>query len=306
MLIIFRNASGRFTSMRYMDDTVVMKRMTKRITANKVWKTLFFLATTFALVTLAVLLYRIVTQGIDYLNIDFLTNFASRFADKAGIKAALIGSLWLMAVVAPVSIILGVGTAIYLEEYAKKNKINDFIRMNISNLAGVPSIVFGLLGLTIFVRMMELGKSILAAGFTMSLLILPVIIVAAQEAIRAVPNEQREASYGMGATKWQTILRVVLPAAIPGILTGSILALSRAIGETAPLVVIGIPVILQFLPNGLLSQFTALPMQIYDWAKRPQEAFQYVAAAGILVLMTVLLLMNSIAIYIRNKFQKRY
>ncbi|ACA41120.1 phosphate ABC transporter permease PstA [Lysinibacillus sp. fkY74-1] len=292
--------------MRYMDDTAVMKRMTKRITFNKVWKTLFFLATTFALVTLAILLYRIVTQGIDYLNIDFLTNFASRFADKAGVKAALIGSLWLMAVVAPVSIILGVGTAIYLEEYAKKNRINDFIRMNISNLAGVPSIVFGLLGLTIFVRMMGLGKSVLAAGLTMSLLILPVIIVAAQEAIRAVPNEQREASYGMGATKWQTILRVVLPAAIPGILTGSILAMSRAIGETAPLVVIGIPVILQFLPNGLLSQFTALPMQIYDWAKRPQEAFQYVAAAGILVLMTVLLLMNSIAIFIRNKFQKRY
>lgn len=306
MLTIFRNASGRFTNMRYMDDTVVMKRLTKRITFNKVWKTLFFLATMFALVTLAILLYRIVSQGIGYLNIDFLTNFASRFADKAGIKAALIGSLWLMAVVAPVSIILGVGTAIYLEEYAKKNRINDFIRMNISNLAGVPSIVFGLLGLTIFVRMMGLGKSILAAGFTMSLLILPVIIVAAQEAIRAVPNEQREASYGMGATKWQTILRVVLPAAIPGILTGSILAMSRAIGETAPLVVIGIPVILQFLPNSLLSQFTALPMQIYDWAKRPQEAFQYVAAAGILVLMTVLLLMNSIAIFIRNKFQKRY
>ncbi|WP_285396303.1 phosphate ABC transporter permease PstA [Lysinibacillus sp. fls2-241-R2A-57] len=292
--------------MRYIDDTVVMKRMTKRITLNKVWKALFFLATTFALVTLAILLYRIVTQGVDYLTIDFLTNFASRFADKAGIKAALVGSLWLMAVVAPVSIILGVGTAIYLEEYAKKNKLNDFIRLNISNLAGVPSIVFGLLGLTIFVRMMGLGKSVLAAGLTMSLLILPVIIVAAQEAIRAVPNDQREASYGMGATKWQTIVRVVLPAAIPGILTGSILALSRAIGETAPLVVIGIPVILQFLPNGLLSQFTALPMQIYDWAKRPQEEFQHVAAAGILVLMTVLLLMNSIAIFIRNKFQKRY
>ncbi|MFF2175448.1 phosphate ABC transporter permease PstA [Lysinibacillus sp. NPDC058147] len=292
--------------MRYIDDTVVMKRMTKRITFNKVWKSLFFLATTFALVSLAILLYRIITQGVDYLTIDFLTNFASRFADKAGIKAALIGSLWLMAVVAPVSIIIGVGTAIYLEEYAKKNRLNDFIRMNISNLAGVPSIVFGLLGLTIFVRMLGLGKSVLAAGLTMSLLILPVIIVAAQEAIRAVPNEQREASYGMGATKWQTILHVVLPAAIPGILTGSILAMSRAIGETAPLVVIGIPVILQFLPNGLLSQFTALPMQIYDWAKRPQEAFQYVAAAGILVLMTVLLLMNSIAIFIRNKFQKRY
>ena len=292
--------------MRYIDETTVMKRMTKRITFNKIWKALFFIATTFALIMLAILLYRILTQGAGHLNLNFLTNFASRFADKAGIKAALVGSLWLMGVVAPVSILLGVGTAIYLEEYAKKTRLNDFIRMNISNLAGVPSIVFGLLGLTIFVRMLELGKSILAAGFTMSLLILPVIIVAAQEAIRAVPNEQREASYGMGATKWQTILHVVLPAAIPGILTGSILALSRAIGETAPLVVLGIPVILQFLPDGLLSQFTALPMQIYDWAKRPQEAFQYVAAAGILVLMTVLLLMNSIAIFIRNKFQKRY
>ena len=291
--------------MRYMDDTVVMKRMTKRITANKVWKTLFFLATTFALVTLAVLLYRIVTQGIDYLNIDFLMNFASRFADKAGIKAALIGSLWLMAVVAPVSIILGVGTAIYLEEYAKKNRINDFIRMNISNLAGVPSIVFGLLGLTIFVRMMGLGKSILAAGFTMSLLILPVIIVAAQEAIRAVPNEQREASYGMGATKWQTILRVVLPAAIPYFNRKyfSLVSCHRRNSSTSCYRDSSYPAV---LPNGLLSQFTALPMQIYDWAKRPQEAFQYVAAAGILVLMTVLLLMNSIAIYIRNKFQKRY
>lgn len=292
--------------MKYIDDTLVMKRMSKRLLYNKIWKFLFFLATTFALITLAVLLYRIVTQGAGYLTADFLTNFASRFPAKAGIKAALIGSLWLMAVVAPVSIILGVGTAIYLEEYAKKNKLNDFIRMNISNLAGVPSIVFGLLGLTIFVRTFGFGKSVLAAGLTMSLLILPVIIVAAQEAIRAVPNEQREASYGMGATKWQTIVRVVLPAAIPGILTGSILALSRAIGETAPLVVIGIPVILQFLPTSVFSEFTALPMQIYDWAKRPQEEFQYVAAAGILVLMAVLIFMNSIAVFIRNKFQKRY
>ncbi|KFL44552.1 phosphate ABC transporter permease [Lysinibacillus sp. BF-4] len=292
--------------MKYMDDALVMKRMSKRLAYNKIWRVLFFLATSFALITLAILLYRIMTQGVGYLNWDFLTNFASRFPAKAGIKAALIGSLWLMAVVAPVSIILGVGTAIYLEEYAKKNKLNDFIRMNISNLAGVPSIVFGLLGLTIFVRTFGFGKSVLAAGLTMSLLILPVIIVAAQEAIRAVPNDQREASYGMGATKWQTIVRVVLPAAIPGILTGSILALSRAIGETAPLVVIGIPVILQFLPSGIMSEFTALPMQIYDWAKRPQEEFQYVAAAGIIVLMAVLIFMNSIAVFIRNKFQKRY
>ena len=292
--------------MKYMNDALVMKRMGSRLKFNKVWKAVFLIATSFALLSLVVLLFRIFSQGLGYLNLEFLTNFASRIPENAGIKAALVGSLWLMVVVAPVSIILGVSTAIYLEEYAKKNKLNDFIRMNISNLAGVPSIVFGLLGLTIFVRLMDLGKSILAAGFTMSLLILPVIIVAAQEAIRAVPNEQREASYGMGATKWQTIVRVVLPAAIPGILTGSILALSRAIGETAPLVVIGIPVILQFLPTGILDSFTALPMQIFDWAKRPQEEFQFVAAAGIIVLMTVLVCMNSIAVFIRNKFQKRY
>lgn len=292
--------------MKYMNDSLVMKRMGSRLKSNKIWKGIFIIATSFALLSLAVLLFRIFSQGLGYLNLDFLTNFASRIPENAGIKAALVGSLWLMAIVAPVSIILGVSTAIYLEEYAKKNKLNDFIRMNISNLAGVPSIVFGLLGLTVFVRLMDLGKSILAAGFTMSLLILPVIIVAAQEAIRAVPNEQREASYGMGATKWQTIVRVVLPAAIPGILTGSILALSRAIGETAPLVVIGIPVILQFLPTGVMDSFTALPMQIFDWAKRPQEEFQFVAAAGIIVLMTVLVFMNSIAVFIRNKFQKRY
>lgn len=291
--------------MRYIDDTIVMKRMKSRLRKNNGWKTVFLLATLFALLCLVILLYRIVSQGIGYLDWDFITSFASRFADRAGILPALVGSLYMMAVVAPVSIILGVATAIYLEEYAKK-KFTDFIQMNISNLAGVPSIVFGLLGLTIFARALALGTSILAAGLTMSLLILPVIIVAAQEAIRAVPNDQREASYGMGATKWQTITRVVLPSAIPGILTGSILALSRAIGETAPLVVLGIPVILQFLPDSLLSTFTALPMQIYEWAKRPQEEFLYVASAGIIVLMILLVIMNSVAIFIRNKFQKRY
>jgi phosphate transport system permease protein len=292
--------------MRYMEDTAVMKRMKNRLKLNKIWKTIFLIATSLALLALVLLLYRIISQGTGYLNWNFLNNFGSRFPEKAGIKAALVGSFYLMLVIAPVSLIVGVGTAIYLEEYAKKNKITNFIQMNISNLAGVPSIVFGLLGLTIFVRMLALGKSILAAGFTMSLLILPVIIVAAQEAIRAVPKELREASYGMGATKWQTITRVVLPSSIPGILTGSILALSRAVGETAPLVVLGIPVILQFLPNGLLSQFTTLPLQIFDWAKRPQEEFQFVAAAGIIVLMIFLVVMNSIAIFIRNKFQKRY
>lgn len=292
--------------MKYVNQDSVIKKMGHRLIINRIFKTIFLIATLLALVVLGVLFYRIITQGVGYITPEFFQNFGSRFPAKAGIKAALIGSIWLMCVVAPVSLILGVGTAIYLEEYAKKNKLNDFIRMNISNLAGVPSVVFGLLGLTIFVRALSLGNSILAAGFTMSLLILPVIIVGAQEAIRAVPQEVREASYGMGATKWQTITQVVLPSAIPGILTGAILALSRAVGETAPLVVIGIPVIIHFLPANLMSQFTALPMQIYDWAKRPQEEFQYVASAGILVLMVFLLIMNSIAIFIRNKFQKRY
>lgn len=292
--------------MRYVNHEAVVKKMNKRLIVNGIFKAIFLAATLFALLVLGVLFYRIISQGVGYLTPEFFQNFGSRVPEKAGIKAALVGSIWLMCVVAPVSIILGVGTAIYLEEYATKNKLNNFIRMNISNLAGVPSVVFGLLGLTIFVRALALGNSVLAAGFTMSLLILPVIIVGAQEAIRAVPQDVREASYGMGATKWQTIINIVLPSAIPGIITGAILALSRAVGETAPLVVIGIPVIVHFLPDNLLSQFTALPMQIYDWAKRPQEAFQYVSSAGILVLMIFLLLMNSVAIFIRNKFQKRY
>lgn len=292
--------------MAYINHEVVERQMTKRRVKNTVFKNLFLGATLLALLALVILLYRMITQGAGYLSFDFLQNFSSRFPEKAGVFAGLVGSLAMLAVVAPVSLILGVGAAIYLEEYAKKSKLTTFIQMNISNLAGVPSIVFGLLGLTIFVRMLGMGKSILAAGLTMSLLILPVIIVAAQEAIRSVPGSLREASYGMGATKWQTIRKVVLPAAIPGVLTGSILALSRAIGETAPLVVIGIPVIVQFLPAGVLSEFTALPMLIFDWAKRPQEEFQYVAAAGILVLMVLLIFMNSIAVFIRNKFQNRY
>ncbi|GAC89642.1 phosphate ABC transporter permease [Anoxybacillus flavithermus NBRC 109594] len=291
---------------KLIDKQRVVQHMNGRLLRNNVLKFLFFLATVFGLIVLIVLLYRILTQAIGWLNFDFLNNFPSRRPENAGIKAGLVGSLWLMVIVAPVSLILGVGTAIYLEEYAKKNRFTDFIQTNISNLAGVPSIVFGLLGLTLFVRELNLGRSILAAGLTMSLLVLPVIVVAAQEALRAVPNQLREASYGMGATKWQTIYRIVLPAAIPGILTGSILALSRAIGETAPLVVLGIPTFLAYLPRGILDTFTVMPMQIYNWTSRPQADFQHVAAAGIVVLLVVLILMNSIAIFIRNKFQKRY
>ncbi|MCA1063402.1 phosphate ABC transporter permease PstA [Rossellomorea sp. AcN35-11] len=292
--------------MKYINQENVLKKMSSRLMVNSIFKGLFFLATLFGLAVLSVLLYRVFTQGIGYLDLQFLQSVGSRFPEKAGIYAAFIGTIWLMFVVVVVSFLLAVGTAIYLEEYAKQNKINKFIKVNISNLAGVPSVVFGLLGLTIFARAFALGQSVLAAGLTMSLLILPVIIVAAQESIRSVPRELRDASYGMGATKWQTITRVVLPAAIPGILTGSILAFSRAIGETAPLVVIGVPTILLFTPGSLLDTFTALPMQIYDWTKRPQADFHDVAAAGIIILLGLLLLMNSIAVLIRNKFQKRY
>ncbi|MEC2076557.1 phosphate ABC transporter permease PstA [Metabacillus fastidiosus] len=292
--------------MKLINQEQVAKNMGSRLIKNQIFKGLFLIATSIALIVLGILLYRIFTQGFSYLTADFFQNFASRRPGSSGIKAALIGSLWIMGVTIPISLILAVGTAIYLEEYAKKGKLTTFIQTNIANLAGVPSIVFGLLGLTVFVRFFDLGRSILAGGLTMALLILPVIVVASQEAIRSVPKDMREASYGMGATKWQTILRVVLPAAIPGILTGSILAFSRAIGETAPLLVVGAFAFVNYLPENVMSTFTIMPIQIYNWASRPQLEFQYVAAAGIIVLFIFLIVMNATAVFIRNKFQKRY
>ncbi|MCR2822424.1 phosphate ABC transporter permease PstA [Lederbergia panacisoli] len=292
--------------MELINKEKVSQRIGSRILTNAVMKWLFFLATSFGLIVLAILIYRIFNDGFKFLDFEFFTNYASRKPENAGIKSAIFGTIWLMAITGPVSILLGVGCAIYLELYAKKNKFTRFIQMNISNLAGVPSIVFGLLGLTVFVRMMEMGRSVLAGGLTMSLLILPIIVVATQEALRAVPKELQEASYGMGATKWQTIRRVILPAAIPGILTGSILALSRAVGETAPLIMIGALTFVAFIPENIWSGFTVMPIQIYNWTSRPQVAFHDVAAAGIIVLLVMLLLMNSIAIIIRNKFSKRY
>ncbi|APH04375.1 phosphate ABC transporter permease PstA [Bacillus weihaiensis] len=292
--------------MKLIDKQSVSKNMGKRLAVNNLFKGIFVVAILFTLVVLAVLLYRIFTQGFSFISFDFFQNFASRKPEQSGIKAALVGSLWVMGVTIPIALILAVGTAIYLEEYAKKSKLNAFIQTNISNLAGVPSIVFGLLGLTVFVRFFDLGRSILAGGLTMALLVLPVIVVASQEAIRSVPKDLREASYGMGATKWQTILRVVLPAAIPGIITGSILAFSRAIGETAPLLVVGAFAFVNYLPENVMSTFTVMPIQIYNWAARPQPEFQDVAAAGIIILFIFLIVMNSVAVLIRNKFQKRY
>ncbi len=294
--------------MKYVDVEQVQKKMGSRLFANNFAKGAFLLATLFGLVVLVTLIYRVYTDSIGWIDWQFITNKLSTDAERAGILGAISGTVWLMIVVGPVTMFLGVGTAIYLEEYAKNGKIKSIIQTNISNLAGVPSVVFGILGLTVFVRSFELGSVVLAGGLTMSLLVLPIVVVASQEAIRSVPQYLREASYGMGATKWQTIKNIVLPAAIPGILTGLILSLSRAIGETAPLVVIGIPALLIPLPDGIFDKFTVLPMQIYYWTVDSALVDEYanLAAATIVILLIVLFLMNSIAIIIRNKFQKRF
>ena len=294
--------------MKYVDSTQVQKKMGSRLLANNLAKALFFLSTLFGLIVLVVLIYRVLKDGLPWIDMDFLMNRLSTDPERAGIWGAITGTLWLMAVVTPVTMLLGIGTAIYLEEYATKGRISSFIKTNISNLAGVPSVVFGILGLTVFARTLDLGSVVLAGGLTMALLVLPVVVVASQEAIRAVPQFLREASYGMGATKWQTIKNVVLPAALPGILTGVILALSRAIGETAPLVVIGIPALLIPIPDGIFDKFTILPVQIYYWTIDSALVAEYanLAAATIVILLLVLFVMNSIAILIRNKFQKRY
>ncbi|HDA8106967.1 TPA: phosphate ABC transporter permease PstA [Staphylococcus aureus] len=293
------------------DQQLVQKHLSSRTVKNKVFKLIFLACTLLGLVVLIALLTQTLIKGVSHLNLQFFTNFSSSTPSMAGVKGALIGSLWLMLSIIPLSIILGIGTAIYLEEYAKNNKFTQFVKISISNLAGVPSVVFGLLGYTLFVggagiEALKMGNSILAAALTMTLLILPIIIVSSQEAIRAVPNSVREASYGLGANKWQTIRRVVLPAALPGILTGFILSLSRALGETAPLVLIGIPTILLATPRSILDQFSALPIQIFTWVKMPQEEFQNVASAGIIVLLVILILMNGVAIILRNKYSKKF
>jgi phosphate transport system permease protein len=282
--------------------------MKRRIWFNYFARALFFAVTASALIILSILIVSIVKDSIGWLDSKFLTGNLSIFAEKAGIKGPIVGSLMMMGVVIPVTVILGVATAIYLEEFAGKGRVQSIIQTNISNLAGVPSVIFGLLGLTVFSRLLGLGSSILAGGLTMSLLVLPIVVVSAQEAIRAVPGYIREASYALGATRWTTIRRVVLPASLPGILTGTILALSRAIGETAPLVVLGIPTLIMRIPSGLMDDFTVLPIQIYYWTLDAVLTAEYanLAAATIVVLMIMLIALNAIAIVIRNKFQRKY
>jgi len=258
-----------------------------------------------SLVSLAVILFDAIQDGLPWLDLQFITSFPSRFPEQAGILAALWGSIWVVGLTALLSFPLGVGAAVYLEEYAPQNWMTSFIRLNIANLAGVPSIVYGILGLGLFVQALALGRSIFAGALTMTLLILPVIIIASQEAVRSVPRAHREGAYALGATRWQVTRGVVLPQAFPGMLTGTILALSRAIGEAAPMIAIAALVFIRFVPTGPFDRFTVMPIQIYNWVNLPQSEFRGLAAAGILVLLIVLLCMNSIAIFIRNHYQKR-
>jgi phosphate transport system permease protein len=254
---------------------------------------------------LGVLLFQVCVTGIGWLDWQFISSFPSRFPERAGIKSALVGTLYLSALVALISIPVGVSTALYLEEFAGKGRWAKIIEVNIANLAGVPSIVYGILGLAVFVRFFALERSLISGALTMSLLILPTIIIASREAIMAVPQSIRAAAFSLGATKWQTTWHHVLPASFPGIMTGVILSLSRAIGETAPLIMIGALTFVAFLPQGPMDSFTALPIQIYNWVSRPQPEFHELAAAGIIVLLIVLLLMNATAIYIRSKTERR-
>ena len=289
-----------------MQQTVAMfrPRLSMRKKIGGVVYVLFLLATMVGIVGLVVLLAQVLAEGAPWLNWNFLDSYPSRHPEQAGIKSALWGSVWLMGLTAAFAIPIGVGAAIYLEEYAVPSRLTAFIEVNLSNLAGVPSIVYGLLGLSLFVQWMFQGERVLLAGaMTMALLVMPIVILASREAIRAVPDTYRQAGYALGAEKWQVLKGIVLPQALPGILTGTILAMSRALGEAAPVIAISALVYLTFVPAHPLEQFTVLPIQIFNWTSRPQDEFRGIAAAGIVVLLVVLLTMNAVAIILRDRHQ---
>lgn len=277
----------------------------QRETKGRIFYALCLAAVLISLGMLAVLLAKLGLDGYSRIDWSFLTSYPSRHPEQAGILPALVGSIYVVGIAGVTSFVLGVAAAVYLEEYAQRSRFAQILRINIANLAGVPSVVYGLLGLEIFVRVMELDRSVLAGGLTLALLVLPLIIVASSEAIRAVPSSLREGGFGLGATRWQVVRHLVLPQAFPGILTGVILAVSRAIGETAPLIFIGGLTYVPFVPDSPLSSFTAMPIQIFNWISRPQPGFHEAAAAGIIVLLVVLLAMNALAVFLRNKFQNR-
>lgn len=267
------------------------------------YRTISVLIISLLLLVLGTLIIDVLRDGLVRFNWTFLSSFPSRKPEQAGILAALGGSIYLIMLTASISTPIGVGAALYLEEYSGKNRFTKLIELNIANLAGVPSIIYGLLGLEIFARMMRFDRSLLAGACTMSLLILPIIIIASREAIQSVPSSIREASYALGANKMETIIHHIIPCALPGILTGNILAISRAMGETAPLIAMGALTYVAFVPDGLFSPFTVLPIQIFNWISRPQASFHVNAATGILVLLLLLLTINSVAIWIRARYQ---
>jgi len=289
------------TAPRAGEPTTLASRRVK----NALFSLLAFAAIFISMVTLAGLLVDLVAQGGSSLDTQFLTSSPSRIPAKAGILPALVGTLWVTLLVALITFPIGIGAAIYLEEYAGRGRIARLLKINISNLAGVPSIVYGIFGLAIFVRGLDLGRTVFAASLTLSLLILPVVIISSAEALKAVPPSQREAAYALGATRWQVIRRALLPAAAPGILTGIVLAVGRAVGETAPLILIGAVTFVTFVPtNPFEDKYTVLPIQIFNWANRPQEAFLEISAAAILVLIALMLLLNGAAIYLRARLSR--
>jgi phosphate transport system permease protein len=272
---------------------------------DNIFHGILILSVLFSLSILVALFGRVIVDGISHLTPEFIFNYTSRLPSQAGVAAALAGSIWVIVITIIIAFPLGVGTALYLEEYAAKNKLSSLIQININNLAGIPSVVYGIFGLTLFVRLLGLGRSIMAGSLTMALLILPLIIVSSQESLKTVPRELKEASYGLGVSKWDTIMGVIIPYSMPGILTGTILAISRALGEAAPLLLVGGAAAIWFSPSSPLDQFTTLPLQIYSWAGKPQAEFQNVASAGIILLLGLLILTNLTAILLRNKYQDR-
>ncbi len=282
-----------------------MNNSAKNRLKDKIFGYLGIGATLFGVIVLAVFLINILVDGVQRLNLSFLSNLPSRFPEKSGILTAWTGTLWILVLTAFFAIPIGMAAGIYLEEYGQKSRLFNFLEINIANLAGVPSIIYGILALEIFVRMLKLGGSLLTGSFTLALLILPIIIVVTREAIRSVPQSLRDASYALGATKWQTIQRQVLPACKSNIVTGVILAMARAIGETAPLIVIGALAYVPFIAKSPMDEFTVLPIQIFNWISRPQHGFVINAAAAIIILLLITFLMNGIAIYLRNRWQKK-
>mgnify|MGYP003977910017 FL=1 len=290
-------------------DSIISKRQklhAVRVLRDRIFVVGFGLAVIIGILGLAALLFDVLIDGLPFMNINFLTSYASRKAEHSGILAPLAGTIWIVGMTALFTIPIGVGTAIYLEEFASKNRLNRLIELNIANLAGVPSVIYGLLGLALFVQFLFNGsRNVTAGALTMTLLILPIVVIASQEAIKAVPLSYRHAGYAMGANRWQVVKAIVLPQAIPGMMSGIILALSRAIGESAPILIISSLVWVTFIPTSPDSKFTVLPLQIFTWISQPQHSFRGIAAAAIIVLLIVLLSMNGIAIWIRSKYQSR-